>query len=255
MVSNIQHSSILKNLWHFQSLICHSDTGSQNWHLICGSACVCVSLCVCLLHGQNPCTAPYWNRTLNYASCAAVFSITSSSQSSPTSACHLPPPSSLSPDTQGQSHAHISVSLTPGLAALGDWGSWGGTSRWTVTALYKGSFYWIVKPCLHPSSMMTSIFTVNLSSLRLDSSCHFYNREHRCKWAYSCAAGDAVGPVVCPSCSAHLIPATHTFLPRNPAPWCCAVYSSEGRSKGNRAPYGICCSCAFVYRRSGCGVV
>lgn len=48
MVSNIQHSSILKNLWHFQSLICHSDTGSQNWHLICGSACACVCVCPCV---------------------------------------------------------------------------------------------------------------------------------------------------------------------------------------------------------------
>ncbi len=59
--------------------------------------------------------------TYTLLSCAAVFPINFSSQSSPTSACHRPAPLPLNSATQDQSRSHVSVTLTPAPPAFGDW--------------------------------------------------------------------------------------------------------------------------------------
>lgn len=75
----------------------------------------CLSVFTALFRVQKPDLLPHIQLPST-----DVFSINSSSRSSPTSACHHPPAFHLNSATQDQSHSHTSVTLTPAPPAAGD---------------------------------------------------------------------------------------------------------------------------------------
>ena len=125
------HFSILEMqcdiLWPWHVTATQEVTTHTSSHVMCLRACLSVGTSAGLCPLPSPEIENLNHFTCTPLSSAAVFPITSSSQSCPTSACHLPPPSARDPAAQDQSHAHVSVCATP--AAFGDRGTGGGTSK------------------------------------------------------------------------------------------------------------------------------